>query len=99
MHADRELQPYLEVLLSELDGDANLVDIHTHVGLDDPAGFLARDAELMDALELIDARAAVFPLEEPDGYRRANDHVIELARESGGRLSAFCRLDPADAPL
>src|SRR3954452_3762592 len=99
MHADRQLQPYLNVLLSELDGEVNLVDIHTHVGLEDLAGFLARDLELLDALELIDARGAVFPLKEPDGYRAANDHVIHLARESGGRLSAFCRLDPAEDPL
>src|SRR3954465_39979 len=99
MHADRQLQPYLNVLLSELDGEVNLVDIHTHAGLEDPAGFLERDAELLDALELIDARGAVFPVKEPDGYSAANDHVIHLAQESGGRLSAFCRLDPAADPL
>src|SRR3954454_18059994 len=98
MHADRELLPYLEPLVSGLEG-ANLVDIHTHVGLDDPAGFLARDIELIEALELINARGAVFPLKEPDGYRAADDHVIQLARESGDRLSAFCRLDPAEDPL
>src|SRR4051794_19115660 len=98
MHADRELLPYLEPLLAEL-GDVKLVDIHTHVGLDDPAGLLTRDAELIDALELVDAHGVVFPLKEPDGYRAANERVLRLVHASEGRLSAFCRIDPVDDPL
>jgi hypothetical protein len=46
-----------------------------------------------------EARAAVFPMQEPDGYPPANDIVLEEARRSGGRLAAFCRLDPEDEPL
>jgi hypothetical protein len=38
-------------------------------------------------------------MHEPGGYPPANDHVMEEARNSGGRLVAFCRLDPhADNP-
>ena len=37
----------------------------------------------------------VFPMHEPDdGYTAANDHVIEAAAASGGRLVAFCRVNP-----
>ena len=45
-----------------------------------------------------DARAAVFPMHEPDGYPPANDMVIEEAARSDGRLVPFCRLDPACRP-
>ena len=38
-------------------------------------------------------------MHEPDGYAAANDRVIEAAEDSGGRLVAFCRLDPRDDPL
>ena len=41
----------------------------------------------------------VFPMHEPDGYPPANDMVIADAADSGGRLTAFCRLDPAADPL
>jgi hypothetical protein len=50
------------------------------------------------ALEAIDARAFVFPMHEPDGYPPANDMVLAEADAAGGRLFAFCRLDPADSP-
>jgi hypothetical protein len=41
----------------------------------------------------------VFPFHEPEGYRAANDAVIEAARESEGRLVPFCRVDPRDTPV
>jgi hypothetical protein len=46
------------------------------------------------------ARAAVFPLAEPDRrYAVANDRVLAEADASGGRLVAFCRINPADEPV
>jgi hypothetical protein len=33
-------------------------------------------------------------MHEPGGYPEANDTAIEAARASGGRVSAFCRIDP-----
>jgi uncharacterized protein len=39
------------------------------------------------------------PLKEPEGYAEANLRVVELAEASGGRLVAFCRIDPADEPV
>ena len=44
----------------------------------------------------------MFPLHDPDrrpAYRIPNDRVLQWARESEGRLFAFCRLDPADDPV
>ena len=55
--------------------------------------------ELIGGLELIDARALVFPMHEPDGYPPANDMVLAEAEAADGRLFAFCRLDPAHSPL
>jgi hypothetical protein len=56
--------------------------------------------ELIAGLELAEARGAfVFPMHEPDGYPNPNDKVIEAARESGGRLVPFCRVNPHEDPL
>jgi GNAT superfamily N-acetyltransferase len=47
------------------------------------------------------ACACVFALHDPDrrpAYRTPNDRVLQWAREAGGRLFPFCRLDPADDP-
>jgi hypothetical protein len=52
----------------------------------------------MGLLERAGARAVTFPMHEPGGYPEANDAAIAAARASGGRVSAFCRIDPrADA--
>jgi predicted TIM-barrel fold metal-dependent hydrolase len=75
-------------------------DAHMHVGENDPDGFTASSAQILDALELADARGIVFPFMEPGGYREANDRVLADAAGSDGRLAAFCRLDPnAGDPL
>ena len=76
------------------------LDAHTHIGSNDPDGYSCGRDELMAALERIDGRAIVFPMQEPGGYREPNDMVIREAEASGGRAcSPFCRLDPHDAPL
>ena len=79
--------------------DVDVFDAHTHTGANDPDGFGVTAEELVDALALIDARAVVFTMKEPDGYPDANDRVIAEAEASGGRLVPFCRLDPHDDPV
>lgn len=86
--------------LSESVPDLAPLDAHTHIGSNDPDGFSCSRQELVGALERLDARAFVFPMHEPDGYRAANDMVIDEAAASDGRLFAFCRLDPhSEDPL
>src|SRR4051812_41873984 len=98
MHADHELTPWFDALTREIK-DLEIVDIHTHIGLDDPAGLLIRGDELLDALGKVGARAAVFPLKEPSGYKEANKRLLEFAAATGGRLRVLARIDPADDPL
>ena len=75
---------------------ADVFDVHTHVGQHDPDTMRCSPEELLAALEQADARACVFPLQEPDGYRAANAAVIAAAQASGGRLVPFARLRPSD---
>ena len=90
--------PWLERLREDVPG-LEPVDVHTHIGRNDPDGYRCSSEELNGALERIGARAFVFPMHEPDGYQAANDMVIDEAERSGGRLFAFCRLDPEADPL
>jgi uncharacterized protein len=80
-----------------------VLDAHTHLGADEDGQSLALD-RLIEYLDQVDfqARAIVFALNDPDrrpAYRIPNDRVLQWARESEGRLCAFCRLDPADDPV
>src|SRR4051795_7979610 len=90
---DAELQPWFDHAMSLVPG-VQIFDAHMHIGVNDPDGFKATAPQIVHALELAAARGVVFPFQEPDGYREANDHVIQAAAESGGRLIAFCRVDP-----
>lgn len=83
------------------DGDPDavtVIDVHTHVGEHDPDTMRCTPAELITHLEESGARGVVFPLREPDGYPGPNDAVIAAAADSGGRLTAFGRVDPAARP-
>jgi predicted TIM-barrel fold metal-dependent hydrolase len=92
------LDPWLEHARRRLTGVRPL-DVHTHVGVHDPAGFHATWDDLLGALDDAGADAVVFPLHEPDdGYARANRELSERAAASGGRVLAFARLDPHDDP-
>jgi uncharacterized protein len=72
-----------------------LFDAHTHLGQNDPDGMKQTPAELLQVLSSADAVGAfTFPMHEPDGYRAANDMVIEAAASSDGRLVPFCRVRP-----
>jgi uncharacterized protein len=98
MVSDTVVLPWLARLREEVP-DADLLDVHTHLGTNDPDGYKLTREELVGSLERIDARAFVFPMHEPAGYPPANDMVLADAERSGGRLLPFCRLDPGDAPL
>lgn len=93
MRDDAELRPWFEHALGLVPG-VEIVDAHMHVGVNDPDGFKATAPQILHALELAGARGVVFPFHEPEGYPPANDHVIEQALASEGRMAAFCRVDP-----
>jgi hypothetical protein len=101
--------PYANALapfLAEVQGlrpeNAEVIDAHTHLGLDEDGRSLTLP-ELLSQLDSADARrACVFPLHDPErrpAYRVPNDRVLSWARESEDRLIPFCRLDPAEDPL
>jgi uncharacterized protein len=98
LDVDAILRPWWDRMRADL-GDPALFDAHTHVGDSDPDGARQTPEQLLAALEPVRARAVVFPMHEPDGYPVANDRVLEAAQDSGGRLVAFCRLDPRDDPV
>ena len=79
--------------------DLRIFDCHTHLGCADPDGSCFDVDELVSAVEVVDGRAVVFPLAEPDSYRAANDRTLALAQAAGGRLVPFCRVDPRDGAL
>jgi hypothetical protein len=97
MYSDELLKPWLVPLTETVEPD--LFDCHTHVGENDPSGFEVSSQQLLSCLECSGGKAAVFPLEEPEGYGGANLRVASLAEEHSDRLVAFARLDPADLPL
>jgi predicted TIM-barrel fold metal-dependent hydrolase len=83
-------------------GGAEVIDAHTHLGLDedgmslDPDGLIA----MLDAAGA--QRAVVFPLHDPErnpSYRVPNDRVLAWAAESEGRFIPLCRLDPLQDPV
>src|SRR4051794_2773165 len=75
-------------------GPLALYDVHTHIGQNDPDGMKQTPEELMAVMEAASARAVTFPMHEPDGYPGPNDFAIAAAARSGGRVKAFCRIDP-----
>jgi uncharacterized protein len=93
------IKPWTEAALSQVP-DVELFDVHTHIGQNDPDGFKQTPTELLEALDFADARGAfVFPMHEPDGYGPANDFVMQAARDSDGKLVAFCRVNPHDSAV
>src|SRR3954454_1268853 len=95
--------PFREEGRALLPEGAEVLDAHTHLGVDEDGQALALDA-LLAALDEVspDARACTFPLHDPDrhpGYRRPNDRVLEWAAQSGGRVIPHCRLHPGEGPV
>jgi predicted TIM-barrel fold metal-dependent hydrolase len=97
LDVDALMRPWWDRLLADF-GELTLLDAHTHVGDQDPDGVRQTPEELLAVLDSAGARGVVFPMHEPAGYPPANDRVLAAAADSGGRLAAFCRVDPhADA--
>jgi predicted TIM-barrel fold metal-dependent hydrolase len=96
------LAPFLAEVRRLRPADVEVIDAHTHLGLDEDGRSLTLE-QLLAALDDAGARrACVFPLHDPErkpAYSLPNDRVLAWAQESGGRLAAFCRLDPAEGPL
>jgi uncharacterized protein len=93
------LKPWNDVVLEQVPG-LELFDAHTHIGQNDPDGLKQEPEELIASLKTAGARGAfVFAMHEPDGYRAANDTVLRAARESGGILVPFCRVNPHEDAL
>jgi predicted TIM-barrel fold metal-dependent hydrolase len=96
------LAPFLAEAAQLRPANGEVIDAHTHLGLDEDG----RSLTLEQLLEQLDAagarRACVFPLHDPErhpSYRLPNDRVLAWADESDGRLVPFCRLDPAEDPV
>ena len=96
--ADQLLEPWFSCLKEELP-DIRIFDCHTHLGCADPDGSCFDAGELRAALEVVDARAVVFPLAEPGSYRAANDRTLAAADATDGGLVPFCRVDPRHGGL
>jgi predicted TIM-barrel fold metal-dependent hydrolase len=96
------LAPFLAEVKQMRPKDAEVLDAHTHLGLDEDGRSLTM-AQLLSMLDDAGARrACVFPLHDPErrpAYSVPNDRVLEWTRASDGRLLPFCRLDPAEGPL
>ncbi|MGI8802210.1 MAG: amidohydrolase family protein [Solirubrobacteraceae bacterium] len=95
--------PFAAELAELTPAEAAPIDAHTHLGADED-GMSLDPERLIAYLDEIgpSARACVFPLHDPErrpAYRRPNDRVLAWARESGGRLIGYCRLDPAEEPV
>ncbi len=102
-------QTYAEALAPFLGETARLrpdggevIDAHTHLGLDEDGRSLSLE-QLLAQLDMAEARrACVFPLHDPErkpAYSLPNDRVLGWAGESDGRLVPFCRLDPAEGAV
>ena len=96
------LAPFLAEAERLRPAGAEVLDAHTHLGLDEDGRSLTVP-QLLSMLDDAQARrACVFPLHDPErrpAYRIPNDRVLTWARETGERLLPFCRLDPAEGPL
>jgi uncharacterized protein len=96
------LAPFLAEVQRLRPAQAEVIDAHTHLGLDEDGRSLTLE-QLLAQLDRAQAqRACVFPLHDPErrpSYSVPNDRVLAWAGESDGRLVPFSRLDPAEGPL
>jgi hypothetical protein len=96
------LTPFLAETERLRPAQAEVIDAHTHLGLDEDGRSLTVE-QLLEQLDRAGARrACVFPLHDPErkpSYSLPNDRVLTWAAESDGRLVPFARLDPSEGPL
>jgi predicted TIM-barrel fold metal-dependent hydrolase len=96
------LTEYAAMTLAELPVGADVIDVHTHLGLD-------IDGMVGDLDELLAiqqgygiTRSFVFCLDEPDrhpAFRAANDRTLAFAGSGDGTLVPFVRLDLNEGPF
>ena len=81
------LAPFLEEVRHLRPDGAEVIDAHTHLGLDEDGRSLTLE-QLLSQLDKAQAsRACVFPLHDPEripSYRVPNDRVLEWTRVTGG---------------
>jgi predicted TIM-barrel fold metal-dependent hydrolase len=88
------IAPWLRRAWDGIEPDAWL-DVHTHIGANDPDGARATADEIVAGLDAAGhARALVFAMHEPEGYGEANDAVLAACAGARARLQALCRVDP-----
>jgi predicted TIM-barrel fold metal-dependent hydrolase len=89
------LDAHRDTILQLVPEGTSVVDVHTHLGVDDDGMHLSLPDHLASmALNHIDT-SFVFALNDPDrhpGYRVPNDRILQWAEESEGRLVPFVRL-------
>jgi predicted TIM-barrel fold metal-dependent hydrolase len=98
----KALTPFLAEVRHLRPQDAEVIDAHTHLGLDEDGRSLTLEQLLAQLDDAGARRACVFPLHDPErrpSYSVPNDRVLAWASESDDRLVPFCRLDPAEDPL
>ena len=99
---EEALAPFVAEVAELRPAGAEVIDAHTHLGLDEDGRSLTLE-QLLSMLDAAEARrACVFPLHDPErkpAYRLPNDRVLGWAGESDGRLVPFCRLDPTEGPV
>ncbi len=99
---EQALAPFLQEVRELRPEGAEVIDAHTHLGLDEDGRSLTLE-QLLGQLDAAEARrACVFPLHDPErvpSYSVPNDRVLDWAAQSEGRLTPFCRLDPAEGPI
>jgi predicted TIM-barrel fold metal-dependent hydrolase len=96
------LAPFLAEVQRLRPAEAEVIDAHTHLGLDEDGRSLTLEQLLSQLDDAGARRACVFALHDPErhpAYRVPNDRVLAWTEESDGRLVPFCRLDPAERPL
>lgn len=96
------LAPFLADVRRLRPPETEVIDAHTHLGLDEDGRSLTLEQLLGELDEAEARRACVFPLHDPErrpAYSLPNDRVLAWAGESEGRLLPFCRLDPAEDAL
>jgi uncharacterized protein len=96
------LDEYARLTLAELPASVDIVDVHTHLGLDID-GMAGEPDELLTIQRQYGvSRSFVFCLDEPDrhpAFAKANDRTLAFAADAGGALIPFVRLDLNESPL
>jgi predicted TIM-barrel fold metal-dependent hydrolase len=91
-----------EALRQELPADAEIFDVHVHLGKDID-GMRAEYDELVRFMDRYGiSRCFMFCLDEPDrhpAFRAANDRTLAFAERSAGRMIPFVRLDLGEDPI